>query len=112
MALEDRRTTMSWAKRARKALQKGETTTVKPRGHSMDPLVKDGATVTLEPIDDPQTIKKGAIVLVRVKGRDYLHLVHGTRNGKQWLIGNNKGHLNGWVGAHALFGKAVEIDNG
>ena len=31
---------------------------------------------------------------------------------KQWLIGNNKGHTNGWVGPHALFGKAVEIDNG
>ena len=100
---------MSWAKRARKTLQKGEKTTVKPRGHSMEPLVMDGATVTLEPISDPSTVKKGDIVLCRVRGRDYLHLVKATRYGKQWLIGNNRGHDNGWVGPHSLFGKATEI---
>jgi len=78
----------------------------------MEPIVMDGATVTLKPITDPSTVRKGDVVLVRVKGSDYLHLVHATRHGRQWLIGNNKGHTNGWVGPHALFGKAVEIDNG
>lgn len=103
---------MSWAKRARKALKEGENATVKPRGHSMEPKVQDGSTVVLAPITDPKTVKKGDVVLCRVKGRDFLHLVHGTRYGSQWLIGNNKGHVNGWIGAHALFGKAIEIGNG
>lgn len=104
---------MSWAKHARKALQKGENATVKPRGHSMEPKVMDGATVTLAPISKDNKVKKGDVVLCRVKGRDYLHLILGTRRaGKQWLIGNNKGGINGWVGPHALYGKATEIDNG
>ena len=103
---------MSWAKKARKDLAEGKRVVIKPHGNSMDPIVKDGATVTLDPITDPSKIKKGDVVLCRVKGNDYLHLVHATRYGTQWLIGNNKGHTNGWIGAHALFGKAVEIVNG
>jgi hypothetical protein len=79
----------------------------------MDPKVKDGATVVLDPLDTDAAlnVKVGDVVLVRVKGRDYLHLVQ-ARRGKQVLIGNNKGGTNGWVGPNALYGIAVEIDNG
>ena len=103
---------MSWAKRAKKVLKEGQNATVKPRGHSMEPKVKDGATVLLEPIFDPSKIKVGDVVLVKVRGRDYLHLVKARRGSTRFLIGNNKGHTNGWVGGHALYGRAIEIDNG
>jgi len=76
----------------------------------MDPLIVSGARVTLEPVD-PDTVKKGDIVLVRVKGRTYLHLVK-ARRGKQVLIGNNKGHINGWASPDSVYGIVTEIDNG
>jgi hypothetical protein len=103
---------VSWAKRAKKDLASGKRTVIKPKGNSMEPIVVSGATVTLDPIKDPKAVKKGDVVLCKVRGSDYLHLVHATRYGTQWLIGNNKGRTNGWVGAHAIYGKAVKIDNG
>lgn len=102
---------MSWAKRAREELREGKTVTITPHGNSMDPKVKNGAKVTLTPITDPEKIKEGDIVLVSVKGKDFLHLVK-ARRGAQYLIGNNKGGTNGWVSAHALHGLATEINNG
>jgi len=77
----------------------------------MDPKVKSGAKVTLVPITDPEKIKVGDVVLVTVKGRDFLHLIK-ARRGPQFLIGNNKGGTNGWVGPNALYGLATVIDNG
>jgi hypothetical protein len=99
---------VGWAKRAKQSLLGGETAIVSPKGNSMSPKVESGATVTLEPVD-PDTLKKGDVVLVTVKGRDYLHLVK-ARRGKQLLIGNNKGGTNGWVGPHAIYGKATKIE--
>lgn len=101
---------MSWAKHAKKALREGQTATVRPRGHSMDPKVKDGALVTLRPVgEDPITAKVGDVVLVKVKGRDYLHLIKAKR-GNQFLIGNNRGRINGWVHSAAVYGVATEIE--
>jgi hypothetical protein len=70
--------------------------------------VDDGALVTLEPIGD-RRLKKGTVVLVRVKGRDYLHQILATR-GERYLIGNNKGGTNGWVGPRAVFGIATRVE--
>ena len=55
-------------------------------------------------------LKVGDIVLVKVKGRVYLHLIKALR-GDQYLIGNNKGRINGWVSRQAIYGKAVLIKN-
>ncbi len=83
---------MSWALFAREALRRGETVQVKPRGHSMRGKVDDGD-----------------IVLARVGGRDYLHLVKAIDNG--WFqIGNNRGGINGWVGPNGIYGKAVRVE--
>lgn len=102
---------MSWAKYAKKKLLFGEEATVKPRGHSMVPLVKSGAKVTVSPIADKAQLAKGDIVLVTVRGRTYLHLIKAVQ-GKQYLIGNNKGGTNGWAHANNVHGIATEIDNG
>lgn len=80
---------MSWAKFAVEALQRGETTKIRPRGHSMKGKVNSGDLVTLEPIS-PDKLKVGDIVLVKVKGNIYLHLVKAI-NGNRFLIGNNRG---------------------
>ena len=101
---------MSWAGIAIERLRKGNPAVIKPRGHSMRPKVCDGDTVTVEPCDTLQ-LEVGDIVLVRVKGRDYLHLIKAI-DGKRFLIGNNRGGTNGWVGPNGIFGKATVITRG
>ena len=87
---------MSWATFAIEALRRGEMVKIKPRGHSMQGKVNDGDIVTLAPCD-PTKLAVGDIVLVHVKGHDYLHLVKAI-NGGRFQIGNNRGGINGWVG--------------
>ncbi len=48
-------------------------------------------------------------MLVRVHGADYLHLIKAIQ-GARFLIGNNRGGINGWVGAHAISGKAIRVE--
>lgn len=100
---------MSWAKFAIEALREGETVKVRPRGHSMRGKVNDGDLVTLQPCD-PSTLQPDDIVLVKVRGRDYLHLIKAI-NGARFQIGNNRGHINGWVGPNCIYGKAVHIEH-
>lgn len=85
---------MSWASHAKAALRSGETVQVRPRGHSMAGKVDSGALVTLAPVD-PARLQVGDIVLVRVRGVDYLHLIKAVNAGR-YLIGNNRGGTNGW----------------
>jgi hypothetical protein len=67
-------------------------------------LIADGQLVQLEPIRiDPEV---GDVVLVRCHGRVYLHLIK-ARQAERYLIGNNRGGINGWVGRGAIYGKAV-----
>lgn len=99
---------MGWADRAKEALRRGETVSVRPRGHSMRPKVNDGDLVTLVPCE-LSDLAVGAIVLVRVGGNDYLHLVTAI-DGRRVQIGNNRGHINGWVGATAIYGRAIKVE--
>ncbi len=99
---------MSWAKYAKEALGRGETVQIRPRGHSMTGKVNDGDLVTLQPAD-PATLKVGDIVLVRVHGSDYLHLIKAISRGR-FQIGNNRGGINGWVGPHAVYGIAIKVE--
>ena len=71
--------------------------------------VNDGATVTVEPCD-PASLKVGDIVLVRVSGTDYLHLIKAI-DGPRFQIGNNRGGVNGWVGPSAIYGVATRVEN-
>lgn len=64
--------------------------------------------VTLEPCDSG-TLAVGDIVLVRVRGRVYLHLIKAIAN-KRFLIGNNRGGTNGWVRSNAIYGVATRIE--
>jgi hypothetical protein len=59
----------------------------------MRPKVRDGVRVTVAPCR-PEELRVGDIVLVRVRGRVYLHLIK-TIDGRRFLIGNNHGGING-----------------
>src|SRR5277367_5437160 len=88
---------MGWATTGYIAkLQHGETVTFRPRGDSMSPRIKSGDLCTVEPVE-PSQLRDGDIVLCRVRGADYLHLVKALQ-GTRFQIGNNHGHVNGWIG--------------
>lgn len=99
---------MGWATFAIEALKRGESVKIKPHGHSMRGKVNDGDTVTLAPAD-PAKLAVGDVVLVRVKGNILLHLIKAI-NGERFLIGNNRGGINGWVGQHCIYGIATQIE--
>ena len=92
---------MGWATFAIEKLQRGETAQIRPSGHSMTGRVNHKDLVTLAPCN-PDDLAVGDIVLVRVKGNVYLHLVKAVDNHKRFLIGNNQGKDQrlGWPGRH------------
>ena len=92
-----------------KKLQSGLTGKIIGIGNSMLPLLKSRQPVICEPVTDDTTLKKKDIVLCKVRGHYYLHLIHAIRNDKEYLIGNNRGHMNGWVSKNQIYGKVVEI---
>ena len=96
---------MSWATPHVVKLARGEPTTFRPRGHSMAPLIVSGQEVTVEPIGD-QAVQPGDVVLCRVRGQHYLHLVKAVQ-GDRYLIGNNRGGINGCINRRALYGRWV-----
>ena len=69
--------------------------------------INDGDVVVVEPLGD-RALRVGDIVLLRVRGREYLHLVKAVQ-GDRCLVGNNCGGVNGWVGRQAVAGVATEI---
>jgi phage repressor protein C with HTH and peptisase S24 domain len=99
---------MGWADRAIIELKAGRTVVIHPHGNSMTGKVNNGDTVTLEPIGNRQ-LQKDDIVLCRVKGQQYLHLVKAVQ-GERYLIGNNRGGTNGWIGLNAIYGIAINVE--
>jgi hypothetical protein len=98
---------MGWATHYIKQLTDGETVSFRPRGNSMVGKIESGQLCTVEPVD-AETLKVGDIVLCKVKGREYLHLIKAIR-GQRFQIGNNRGRINGWITAKSIFGKCVRI---
>jgi len=96
-----------WADRAIQDLRAGQETKVRPHGGSMRGKVESGQLVTLDPVD-VDALSVGDIVLCRVKGNVYLHLVQALGDGRV-LIGNNRGKINGWT--RTVYGRATKIED-
>jgi hypothetical protein len=99
---------MSWASPYIARLQQGETVQFRPRGHSMQGKIASGQLCTVQPVD-ASTLQVGDIVLCKVNGRHYLHLVKAVQGGR-FQIGNNRSKINGWVSGSSIFGKCVRIE--
>lgn len=100
---------MSWATGYIERLKAGETVQFRPRGGSMTPKINSGEICTVAPIADHATLEPGDIVLCKVNGSQYIHLVSAIQ-GARFQISNNKGHVNGWVTANAIYGKLVAVE--
>ena len=99
---------MGWAAGHIEKLRAGETVSFRPRGNSMSGKIESGRLCTVAPVD-PASLRVGDIVLCKVNGREYLHLVKAIQGGR-FQIGNNRGRINGWVSAAAIFGKCVAVE--
>jgi hypothetical protein len=86
---------MGWASAYIANLENGETGSFRPRGHSMAGKIESRRLCTVEPVD-AAALKVGDIVLCKVSGREYLHLVKAIQ-GSRFQIGNNRGRINGWA---------------
>ncbi|MBK7580333.1 MAG: S24/S26 family peptidase [Myxococcales bacterium] len=96
---------MGWAAGHISRLAAGESVSFRPRGSSMRGRVEDGELVTVCPLAAHE-LGAGDVVLCRVRGAEYLHLIKAVQ-GKRYLIGNNRGGVNGWIGRQGIFGLLV-----
>lgn len=94
---------MSWASCYIIALREAGFVEFRPRGTSMEPLIKDNQVVRCVVVTDDTILTSGDIVLCTVSGRQYLHLIKAV-NGERYLIGNNRGGLNGWTPRKHIYG--------
>ena len=102
---------MGWATQYIQKLKAGETVQFRPRGNSMAGKIDSGQLVTVEPITDHTVLEVGDIVLCKVNGNEYLHLMKSISAGhKTFTIGNNKGHINGTVGRACVYGRCTRIE--
>jgi hypothetical protein len=74
----------------------------------MSGKIESGQLCTVEPADSA-SLQVGDIVLCKVNGRQFLHLIK-AKQGNRFQIGNNRGRINGWVSQNAVYGKCVRVE--
>ncbi|WP_328457699.1 S24 family peptidase [Streptomyces sp. NBC_00386] len=88
----------------------GATVAFWPSGSSMVPLIRSRQQVVVAPVD-PSKLEAGDIVLARVAGTVYLHLVSSVDLARKRVqISNNRGRVNGWTSHDRVFGICVAVD--
>jgi len=100
---------MGWADGHIARLALGETVQFRPRGHSMTGKIASGQLCTVAALAELDILAVGDIVLCRVKGNQYLHLVKAIQ-GERYQIGNNRGGINGWITRRQIFGRLVGVE--
>jgi hypothetical protein len=104
---------VGWATRYIEKLRAGETVMFRPTGNSMQGKINSGQLVTVSPVG-AAGIHAGDVVLCKVHGREFLHLVKVARleDGRvSYQIGNMKGGINGWIGPGSVFGVLVKVED-
>ncbi len=102
----------NWALPHIAALAMGERVAFRPKGGSMTGIIESGDLVTVSPITAERYPKEGD-VLVQVGDFTYVHLIKQVHQPEgyrpRFLIGNNRGRVNGWVERGALYGIVTEV---
>ena len=84
----------------------------RPIGRSMEPRIYSGQLVTVEPILPATQLVVGDVVLCTLHYRDFLHEIKDVRrpeSGERYLIGNMRGHTNGWALRADIHGRLVSV---
>jgi hypothetical protein len=88
----------------------GSTVEFRPMGGSMVPLIASRALVTVSPVRADR-VEPGDIVLAKVAGTVYLHLVSAVDpTGGRVRISNNRGRVNGWTNHARVYGICVAVE--
>jgi hypothetical protein len=76
----------------------------------MKPHIRAGDYVKLEPLTPERrsALRKGDIVLARVRGSVYLHFITAIEY-PRIQVGNAHGHINGWTSK--VYGKVTKIEH-
>lgn len=77
----------------------------------MTPRIRSGDEVIIAPWFGGAEPNEGDIVLVKVNGRVYLHLVDLVDYRGRVRIANNHGHVNGWTGFDQIYGICVAVNS-
>lgn len=101
---------MSWASGHIAALKNGQTVSFRPKGNSMSGKIESGQLVTVIPASQVRGFDVGDIVLCKVNGHDYLHLIKAIGQDGRCQIANNKGHTNGWCSPCSIFGLVIRVE--
>ena len=99
---------MGWATPYIEKLKHGETVQFRPRGNSMAGKIESGQLCTVVPLRG-EHLNVGDIVLCKVNGRQYLHLIK-ARQKDRFQIGYNLGRINGWVSKGGIYGKCTRVE--
>jgi hypothetical protein len=76
----------------------------------MVPLIRSRQLVTVVPCE-PASVEAGDIVLARVAGAVYLHLVSAVDPVRGRVqISNNRGRVNGWTTYARVYGICISVD--
>ena len=70
--------------------------------------IESGQLCTVTPVGT-HVLAVGDIVLCRVKGAQYLHLIKAIQ-GERIQIGNNRGGINGWITQRQIFGRLIAVE--
>jgi hypothetical protein len=100
---------MGWAVHYITQLREGRQVSFRPRGNSMKGKIESGQLCTVAPVTAAD-IAVGDVVLCKVRGREYLHLVKAIR-GSQFQIGNMRGFINGWISADSIYGRLTSVED-
>lgn len=100
---------MGWATHYIAKLKEGETVSFRPKGNSMTGRVNSGDLCTVEPIKDFSKLEKSDVVLCKVNGNQYLHLISAI-SGERFQISNNHGFVNGWINKNSIYGKLIKVE--
>jgi hypothetical protein len=99
---------VGWATKYIEQLSRGEAVQFRPRGNSMSGKIESGQLVTVAPVGN-YALEVGKIVLCKVNGTQYLHLIKAI-SGERFQIGNNRGRINGWTSGRNIYGVVTRIE--
>lgn len=87
----------------------GETVQFRPTGSSMLPLIRSRDLVVVTPVNRAR-VEVGDIVLAKVAGAVYLHLVSAVDHARARVqISNNRGRVNGWTNHSKIYGICTTV---
>lgn len=102
---------MGWADNYIKVLLETGEVEFKPSGNSMTGKIESGDQVkVINSSFLPYEV--GDIVLCKVSGKQYLHLISALDKPRDRVqISNNKGFVNGWIKKSAIYGICVQVND-